>query len=344
MYNKKINTENKIFLIGVSILIPLLNLLFLYYFKYSNQGLYFSEFSLFYIGNLFNLFCTIILIAGLIVIILKKNIKIRPSFIFIYLIILSLLLVLGAVSKIINEVFPKIYILEQPLGRIITVLIFFIYQYIQFVFILLIWSSILNKNGRLIYKAPIASLVLVFLIFIFTFIFINDENPSQPGKNFTKDSADVAVVLGAAVWSENRPSPSLAARVDKAAELFKKGYSKRIQLTGGSAPGEMSESEVALLRLTSEKIEPEKIWVEASTSSTIEQIHFIKRNLIEGKKLKNIIIISDSYHLPRIVQICDFYSVKATVLSSDLELSFQSKIYYRIRESLALLIFWFFGL
>lgn len=344
MFNKKIDIENKILLFGVSILVPLLDLLFLYYFKYSNQGLSFSDFSSSFLGNLFNLFFTVILIVGLVLIILRKDIIIRPSSILIYLIILSFLLVLGAVSKVMSDAFPKIYILEQPLGRIVTVLIFFIYQFVQFIFIFLVWFRIFSKNNKLAFRAPLASLALVFILFIFAFFFISDAKVNQKNPDQSGNTADVAVVLGAAVWSENRPSPSLAARVDKAAELYRQGYIKKIQLTGGNAPGEMSESEVALLRLTSENINPEDIWVEASTSSTIEQIHFIKRNLIEGKNLNDILIISDYYHLPRIEQICDFYKVKANVVSSDLKLSFQSNIYYEIRESFALLIFWFFGL
>ncbi len=336
--------ENRIILMGISILIPLLDLLFLYYFKYNNLGLSFSFFNPSFIGNLFNLFFTIILIAGLIIIILRKDIQISPSSIVVYLLILSMLLVLGALSKLLSQAFPKIYILEQPLGRIITVMIFFIFQFVQFIFIFLVWARILSKNNRLIYKAPLASMLMVLILLIFTFFFVSNKDVSKQRIEQSGNIADVAVVLGAAVWSDNRPSPSLAARVDKAAELFKEGFIKKIQLTGSNAPGEMSESEVALLRLNSENINPDDVWVEASTTSTIEQVRFIKVSLIEGKKLNNILIISDSYHLPRIEQICDFYMVNANVVSSGLALSFQNNLYYKIRESLALLVFWFFGL
>ena len=91
-------------------------------------------------------------------------------------------------------------------------------------------------------------------------------------------------------------------------------------------------------------VNSDHIWVEKKTSSTTEQIKFIKNELITKKDIKNILIISDAYHLTRIKEICSFYKVKAKVAASDLKSGFDSEMYHKIRESIALLIFWFFAL
>ncbi|MFN3478156.1 MAG: FAD-dependent oxidoreductase, partial [bacterium] len=66
------------------------------------------------------------------------------------------------------------------------------------------------------------------------------------------------VVLGAAVWSDNKPSPILAARVDKAIDLMKNFNVEKVYFTGSNAPGELSEAEVALNYLKSKNISADK--------------------------------------------------------------------------------------
>src|ERR1039458_9824708 len=68
-----------------------------------------------------------------------------------------------------------------------------------------------------------------FLFSAYQFVYFNQSK--TVGKlNNTRDN--VAVVLGAAVWSNNIPSPMLASRAEKAYELYKQGYVNKIQVTG----------------------------------------------------------------------------------------------------------------
>ena len=154
---------------------------------------------------------------------------------------------------------------------------------------------------------------------------------------------NIGVVLGAAVWT-NEPSPSLKSRVDKAFELYKDGSIQKIQLTGGNAPGELSEAEIAYDYIKTRKIDTTNVWIEKNTTSTTEQIHFIKTKLGTIPGVNDIIVISDSYHLPRVKEIADFYLLDVKVASSDLDLRFDSKLYNKVRESAAILIFWFFAI
>lgn len=160
-------------------------------------------------------------------------------------------------------------------------------------------------------------------------------------KNNTR--SDVAVVLGAAVWTD-RPSPSLAARVDKAVKLYNEGVVNIIQLTGSNAPGEMSEAQVAYKYLLTKNISDPDVWIEDRTTSTNEQIFYIKNSLMVKENIGIIIIVSDAYHLKRVKEICNFYHLNVEVASSDLEIGFEDLFYHKLKETIAILVFWFFAL
>jgi vancomycin permeability regulator SanA len=157
-------------------------------------------------------------------------------------------------------------------------------------------------------------------------------------------SKNIAVVLGAAVWSGNQPSPTLASRIDKAAKLYKKDIADKILLTGSNAPGEMTEAEVAFNYILNKNVDTTDILIEKQTTSTTEQIRFIKDNLAHRNLFDNIFIVSDQYHLARVSEISRFYNLDVIAAASELELSFDSKMYSRIRECIALSIFWCFAI
>ena len=155
---------------------------------------------------------------------------------------------------------------------------------------------------------------------------------------------DVAIVLGAAVWSSNQPSPVFQGRIEKAVELYKLGLVKNIQFTGGNAPGEIPEAEAALRYITKFNIDSSDIFTEIESSTTSDQIKFIKFEITKNFKYKNILIISDQFHLRRVLEICKFFNIEAAGVSSDYEIKWHDLIFYRVRESVGLLLFWFFAI
>jgi len=207
---------------------------------------------------------------------------------------------------------------------------------------LFVWSKIFFADKLIYLRSAVNSVFIAVGLLVFTILFINTR--PLPRNSSLTNKSNVAVVLGAAVWSDNKPSPSLAFRVDKAAELYKQGIVNKIQLTGGNAPGELSEAEVSFNHILKKGISEEVIWIEKNTTSTIEQIRFIKNNLITQKHINSVIIISDVYHLQRVREICRFYNVQANVAASNLNLKTDKIIFYQLRECIALLLFWLFGL
>jgi len=151
--------------------------------------------------------------------------------------------------------------------------------------------------------------------------------------------------LGAAVWSGNIPSPTLSSRVDKALELLDNLFVGKIVFTGGKAPGELPESEVAYEYARAKGVDASILIIEDSTSSTADQMRWIKNNLMTGGiSSGDIIIISDAYHLPRAIEISKFFNLDIKVAESIHKQDFRDKIANKIRESIALFNFWNFAL
>lgn len=186
-------------------------------------------------------------------------------------------------------------------------------------------------------------MLIIFLAFIF--ICIDNSSYSSGEWVLRKNKENIAVVLGAAVWTGNIPSPTLSSRVDKALDLLNKGFAGKIVLTGGKAPGEMSESEVAYEYAKIKGVDTSRITIEKQTSSTTDQIEWIKRNLLANKKsVGDIILVSDGYHLLRAIEISKFFNIDIKVAESDHKLNFKDKLYNKVRESIALFTFWNFAL
>src|ERR1035437_2184518 len=338
---KKIKrNNNNNFLSIVSVLIVLTHLLIIFFVKYRIQNLPLTNFRLGYIGNLLNLIFCILLISGIIVNIFLTS-RISDRAILSYIVIMTIFLLAGIINAFIKFPMPKIYMFEHQFRDVLTGFLFSSYQFVNFIFLSVIWLNIIGKKGLIFLNASVNAVIMIILFFIFAFVYVNQSKTVRKLNN-TRDK--IAIVLGAAVWSNNIPSPMLASRAEKAYELFKQGYVNKIQVTGGNAPGELSEAEVSSLYLKERGVNMNDIWLEKKTTNTAEQVRYVKEELINKKRLSNIIFVSNSYHMARINEICTFYNIKADIEASSLNLSFDNNIYYKVRDSIALLVFWFFAL
>lgn len=325
----------------IVIALLIIQLVMLYYLKYSNQNLPLTEFTLSFKGNILNLVVTLALTLGILIIpkaiVQKKTIN--------YFIVTSyLLLVLSFIAANSDLPFEDLYILRQPGNKIFIAILFTFYQLILFSFISVLWLGIIRKKKTSIVKSIFYGVQMLFFFLILTFGYLETSSYNSNNWSLSKNKKNIGVVLGAAVWSGNKASPSLSARVDKAIELYSNNYIGKILLTGSNAPGELSEAEVALNYAKEKGIDTSMILIEQKTTSSSEQIQFIKINLVKDEEIKDIIVISDSYHLPRILEVSRFYNIDIKVASSKLKLDFQSKLYNKVRESLALIVFWSFAL
>lgn len=318
--------------------------LLLYFLKYYNQGVPLDEFSLMNTGNVLNFISAMAMLISLTFYAQAKSISFLHGRLIAIVLIMNLALILAGILTSSIVKMPVSYFLGHPVRETICGFFFSAFQFMEFLLISIIWIALSGKKELLILRGIVNSVIIAVFLLAFAFISLNTnkENILREGKR--RNRRYVGVVLGAAVWSGNKPGPSLAARTEKAAELYREGILSKLQLTGGHAPGELSESEVAYKLLVKLGINSDDIWIEKKTTSTIEQIRFIKRDLIGAKNIKNILIISDGFHLKRVDEICKFFNIKVKVVASGLSPRFESRVYYKIRESIALIVFWFFAI
>lgn len=323
----------------VIILIVILNLAFFFFVKYQNQGLSISEYEFSNFGNLLNILLTAILLFGIITVFFKKNLVFEVNKFLFFLVFNQLLLIAIYISKFIFLPFKEIYFSGLTGDELFIGFISGLYTLTYFVMIFIVWLAILKVNKIIIIRSIFNSALSFLMILLVVFLFIVGKESGIDDKSLKAEKINVGVVLGAAVWSGNKASPSLTGRVDKALKLYEQKIISQIYLTGSNAPGELSESEVAFRYIKAKGINTSEVFLEKVTTSTNEQIRYVKNNLIISSN-KNVVVISDSYHLVRVLEIAKFHKLKIQVSASELSQSFEKALYNKIREALALTMFW----
>jgi len=110
--------------------------------------------------------------------------------------------------------------------------------------------------------------------------------------------ADAAVVLGAAVWSQN-VSPVFRERINHAVDLYRKGKVRKLIFTGGQGnSNEPTEAAAASSYAQANGIPIQDILVEQKSHTTFENIVNAK-HLADANSLKTVLIVSDPMHMKR---------------------------------------------
>jgi len=111
--------------------------------------------------------------------------------------------------------------------------------------------------------------------------------------------ADVIVVFGAAEY-DGRPSPVYRARLDHAAELFRRGMAPLIITTGGSgADPRYSEGEVGRDYLKTLGVPDRQLIAETQSPDTAASARRVA-NIMYVNGLHSCLAVSDAYHIFRI--------------------------------------------
>ncbi len=323
------------------IIITFANYFGIVFLKYYLNDFSIFEFNITSFGNLifvFNFLLTVIFILILLIkkySLIYKNIK--QLYIIAFLAIITYLLLLFSLN---SEIFVgRKYLWGYPLKRI-SIAILFISNFWFLLYLLFVVFLMNFYSGIYIYLRSLAySTLFICVVLIISFLY----SLTFSSHKLNNEEHDLGVILGAAVWKGNKPSPILAGRIFKTAELYKTKKIKKVLVTGGNAPGELTEAEVSYINLLKLGVRKEDIKIEMSTSTTAEQVKYIKNNiyLIGNEK---IIIISDQFHLKRVLEICKFFNIKAIGIASNTKYVFKKLLFYRVRESVALLLFWLFAI
>jgi uncharacterized SAM-binding protein YcdF (DUF218 family) len=111
--------------------------------------------------------------------------------------------------------------------------------------------------------------------------------------------SDAIVVLGAAQF-DGRPSKVLAARLDHAIDLYRRGIAPTVVVTGGNQPGDrFTEAKVSAEYLLSHDVPDGAILRETRGQSSWQSLAAAARFLKE-RNLTRVVLVSDPYHAARI--------------------------------------------
>ena len=112
--------------------------------------------------------------------------------------------------------------------------------------------------------------------------------------------AEAAVVLGSEVFRDGRPSPRLAARLDKSLELYRAGHCRIIIVSGGVGLSEVDEATAMAAYLRAKGVPPENLVVDSQGLNTWRTAEFAAE-YVKAHDIKGIIAVSQHFHIPRSV-------------------------------------------
>jgi uncharacterized SAM-binding protein YcdF (DUF218 family) len=173
-------------------------------------------------------------------------------------------------------------------------------------------------------------LVFVFLLWI---LFLAYQIATFPVGQLT-DKADVAIVLGAAVY-DDKPSPVFRERINHAVNLYKAGNIQTIIFIGGLGDGETHAESIVAKNLAVTLGIPETDILTEIESQTTRGNLLQAQKLVITKGLTSTLVVSDPLHSKRAMMMAEdigLVAVKASATPTTRYQSVQTKAPFLLRE------------
>ncbi len=147
-----------------------------------------------------------------------------------------------------------------------------------------------------------------------------------------------AIVFGAGLYRDGSPTPVLRDRVKAASDLYFQGKVEKILMSGDNRFENYDEPTAMMDYAVELGVPAEDIVRDYAGRRTYDTCY--RANAIFG--LDKAILVTQEFHLPRALYICDQLGVESTGLNADLRYYLKrSRFFWNTRESLATLTaFW----
>ncbi len=146
---------------------------------------------------------------------------------------------------------------------------------------------------------------------------------------------EVAVVFGAGVYPNGRPSRALASRLETALRLYQQGKVQRLILSGSPHyHGNRDEVTAMAVYLIERGVPIEALLLDPKG----ERTYATCRQLRETFRLRRALLITHRYHLPRALLLCRAWGVDAIGVPSVAQRAapwWERVLFWYVRESLA---------
>lgn len=124
---------------------------------------------------------------------------------------------------------------------------------------------------------------------------------------------DCILVLGAGVWENDRPSFMLEDRLLQGIELYQKGASERLLMSGDHGQKDYDEVNVMKNFATERGIDSEHVFMDHAGFSTYDSLYRAKE-IFQAEK---IIIVTQEYHMYRALYIAEKLGLEAYGVTSN---------------------------
>ena len=142
--------------------------------------------------------------------------------------------------------------------------------------------------------------------------------------------ADCIIVLGCQVFSNGRTSLMLGDRLDRGIELYQKGLSGKILMSGDHGRAEYDEVNTMKNVAVAAGVPSEDVFMDHAGFSTYETMYRAKE-IFQAEK---VIIVTQKYHLYRAVYIAEQLGMEAYGVAAE-DISYAGQMYREVREVLA---------
>lgn len=176
-------------------------------------------------------------------------------------------------------------------------------------------------------------IIVIILLFIFVvnlYVIISSKNQILKDENTKIENFDCLLVLGAGIINNERPTLMLKDRLDKSIELYKKGIVPKIIMSGDHSSENHNEVIIMKNYAIERGIPSKDIFMDHAGFCTYDSIYRAKE--IFG--VKNMIIVTQKYHLYRSIYIANFLGIKSYGIKSDARI-YTKMPYHLVREMLA---------
>jgi vancomycin permeability regulator SanA len=148
--------------------------------------------------------------------------------------------------------------------------------------------------------------------------------------------APVAIVLGAGLTPDGRPSPMLADRVDTAVALYRDGRVDRLLMTGDNSRVGYDEVTAMKERAVSLGVPAAQVNLDYAGFRTYDSAY--RARAVFG--VESAVFVTQRYHLPRALYLARSFGIEATGLAAGRD-RYPRQDYYNLREFVALAASWY---
>lgn len=181
-----------------------------------------------------------------------------------------------------------------------------------------------------IIKYSIFTILLIVIIVLFLNFYVILSTKKQIIKDYSKlKNIDCIIVLGAGIW-DGEPSPMLEDRLLESIKLYENQVSTKIIMSGDHGKKDYDEVNIMKEYAIENGVPSENIFMDHAGFSTYDSIYRAK----EIFKAKNVVIVTQEYHLYRALYIANSLGINAYGVRSDPR-KYVGATYRELREVLA---------